>query len=100
MLPQAYKFGQWHIDPSEVFAKSALSFAFVNLKPIVPGALPRDSMGQCLVVCRGAAADAACDVCSLAGHVLVAPLREAPRFRELTPEELTDIWWALFLSCM
>lgn len=60
----------------------------------------QEIMCQCLVVCHGAAADAACDVCSLAGHVLVAPLREAPRFRELTPAEVTDIWWALFLSCM
>jgi diadenosine tetraphosphate (Ap4A) HIT family hydrolase len=30
-------FGPWPIAPSEIFATSELSFAFVNLKPIVPG---------------------------------------------------------------
>jgi hypothetical protein len=33
-----YEFGPYPINANEVFAKSQLSFAFVNLKPIVPGA--------------------------------------------------------------
>lgn len=41
-----------------MFLKTALSFAFVNLKPIVPG------------------------------HVLVSPLRIVKRFKDLTPEEV------------
>jgi hypothetical protein len=32
-----YSFGPWPISPDEVFAKTQLSYAFVNLKPIVPG---------------------------------------------------------------
>lgn len=39
-----------------------LSFAFVNLKPVVPG------------------------------HVLVSPKRVIKRFAELTPEETSDLW--------
>ncbi|GAA5996865.1 bis(5'-adenosyl)-triphosphatase [Rhodotorula paludigena] len=50
--------------PNQVFYQSALSCGIVNLKPVVPG------------------------------HVLVIPQRVAPRFRDLTPDEVTD----LFLS--
>jgi hypothetical protein len=32
-----YSFGPWPISAEEVFAKTQLSYAFVNLKPIVPG---------------------------------------------------------------
>jgi len=32
-----YKFGPWPIAASEVFVRTELSFAFVNLKPLVPG---------------------------------------------------------------
>lgn len=35
---QDYLFGPWTIHASEVFATSPLSYAFVNLKPVVPGA--------------------------------------------------------------
>lgn len=34
---QDYKFGPWDIAASEVFVTSPHSFAFVNLKPVVPG---------------------------------------------------------------
>ena len=55
-------FGPWPIDDGEIFAKTSLSFAFVNLKPIVPG------------------------------HVLVSTKRVVPRFTDLTPEETHDVW--------
>lgn len=45
-----------------MFLTSPLSFAFVNLKPVVPG------------------------------HVLVSSKRVVPRFTELTGEEVQDIW--------
>jgi len=57
-----YSFGPWPISPTEVFATSPLCFAFVNLKPIVPG------------------------------HVLVSTKRIVPRFTDLTPEETQDLW--------
>ncbi|MEE6513856.1 hypothetical protein FKM82_021681 [Ascaphus truei] len=56
------RFGQHLIKPTVVFLKSELSFALVNRKPVVPG------------------------------HVLVCPLRPAERFRELRPEEVSDLF--------
>ncbi|GAA5964434.1 hypothetical protein JCM21900_005743 [Sporobolomyces salmonicolor] len=50
--------------PNQVFYQSTLSAGIVNLKPLVPG------------------------------HVLVIPRRVVPRFRDLTPQEVSD----LFLS--
>eukprot|EP00197_Chlamydomonas_leiostraca_P006904 CAMPEP_0202882574 /NCGR_PEP_ID=MMETSP1391-20130828/38184_1 /ASSEMBLY_ACC=CAM_ASM_000867 /TAXON_ID=1034604 /ORGANISM="Chlamydomonas leiostraca, Strain SAG 11-49" /LENGTH=146 /DNA_ID=CAMNT_0049565457 /DNA_START=79 /DNA_END=516 /DNA_ORIENTATION=+ len=58
----ARKFGPWDIRGSEVFAQTALSFAFVNLKPVVPG------------------------------HVLVSPMRVVQRFADLSAEEMADMW--------
>lgn len=55
-------FGPWVIAPSQVFFESALSYGIVNLKPIVPG------------------------------HVLVIPKRVTPRFQELTPDEVIDLY--------
>lgn len=57
-----FRFAQFDISPDQVFVSSKLSFAFVNLKPIVPG------------------------------HVLVAPRRVEPRFANLTSEEVGDLW--------
>jgi diadenosine tetraphosphate (Ap4A) HIT family hydrolase len=59
---QDYKFGPWPIDASEIFTTTQLCFAFVNLKPIVPG------------------------------HVLVSPKRVVPRFADLSSEEVADLW--------
>jgi diadenosine tetraphosphate (Ap4A) HIT family hydrolase len=50
------------IPKSTIFATSPLSFAFVNLRPVVPG------------------------------HVLVSSKRIAPRFADLSPEEVSDLW--------
>ncbi|MEW5300284.1 MAG: hypothetical protein WDW36_003225 [Sanguina aurantia] len=57
-----FSFGAFTIQPSEVFVTSQHSFAFVNLKPIVPG------------------------------HVLVSPKRVVQRFTEMTSEEVADLW--------
>lgn len=59
---QQYEFGPYPINASEVFAKTQLSFAFVNLKPIVPG------------------------------HVLISPIRVVHRFADLAPSEVSDLW--------
>ncbi|KAI3450176.1 hypothetical protein Pfo_006841 [Paulownia fortunei] len=34
---QAFTFGPYEIDPKEVFYATQLSFAFVNLRPVLPG---------------------------------------------------------------
>ncbi|KAG9143543.1 hypothetical protein Leryth_015967 [Lithospermum erythrorhizon] len=61
---QNYKFGPYKIDPKEVFYSSELSYAMVNLRPVVPG------------------------------HVLVCPRREVKRFVDLTTDETCDLWLA------
>lgn len=57
-----YQFGQYRVKSSQVFYRSALCIAFVNIKPILPG------------------------------HVLVAPLRVTERFDDLTHAEISDMW--------
>ncbi|KYQ92451.1 hypothetical protein DLAC_06433 [Tieghemostelium lacteum] len=57
-----FYFGQYLIRQSEIFFKSELSVALVNLKPVLPG------------------------------HVLVCPKRVVPRFCDLTGEEVKDLW--------
>ncbi len=48
------------ISPKHVFYETPLSFAFVNLKPVVPG------------------------------HVLVCPKRIVEKYEEMTTEEISD----------
>ncbi|KAJ1989539.1 Dinucleoside triphosphate hydrolase [Dimargaris cristalligena] len=55
-------FGPHTIRPGQVFFRSALSYGLVNLKPIAPG------------------------------HVLVVPHRLVPRFTDLTPDEVSDLF--------
>ena len=56
------RFATHPIPRSTIFAVSRRSFAFVNLRPVVPG------------------------------HVLVSSKRVAPRFADLTAEEVSDLW--------
>ncbi|CAM9002385.1 unnamed protein product [Rhodiola kirilowii] len=62
MASESYAFGPYKIDPTEVFYSTQLSYAMVNLRPVVPG------------------------------HVLVCPKRDVKRFGDLTSEETTDLW--------
>ncbi|XP_030633689.1 bis(5'-adenosyl)-triphosphatase [Chanos chanos] len=57
-----FRFGQHIIKASAVFLQTELSFALVNRKPVVPG------------------------------HVLVCPLRQVERFRDLRPDEVADLF--------
>jgi bis(5'-adenosyl)-triphosphatase len=59
---EVYYFGPYKIEKNEVFFTTELSFALVNLRPVVPG------------------------------HVLVCPKRLVKRFADLTAEETTDLW--------
>lgn len=59
---EGYYFGPYKIEKSEVFFTTELSFALVNLRPVVHG------------------------------HVLVCPKRLVKRFADLTVEETTDLW--------
>lgn len=55
-------FGPYKIDKKEVFYSTDLSYALVNLRPLLPG------------------------------HVLVCPRREVKRFVDLTADETSDLW--------
>eukprot|EP00249_Psilotum_nudum_P009880 c22210_g1_i1 orf=128-583(+) len=59
---ECFKFGPYKINSNMVFFTTEYSYAFVNLRPVVPG------------------------------HILVSPKRVVPRFVELTDEEATDMW--------
>ncbi|CAB09779.1 Bis(5''-nucleosyl)-tetraphosphatase [asymmetrical] [Schizosaccharomyces pombe] len=60
-MPKQLYFSKFPVG-SQVFYRTKLSAAFVNLKPILPG------------------------------HVLVIPQRAVPRLKDLTPSELTDLF--------
>eukprot|EP00050_Salpingoeca_kvevrii_P008985 m.306259 g.306259 ORF g.306259 m.306259 type:complete len:154 (-) comp18749_c0_seq1:41-502(-) len=59
---QARSFGPFVIEATEIFLRSATCFCFVNLKPVVPG------------------------------HVLIASNRVVPRFADLEPDEVADLF--------
>ncbi|XP_074335506.1 bifunctional bis(5'-adenosyl)-triphosphatase/adenylylsulfatase FHIT isoform X2 [Apium graveolens] len=62
MEADKFTFGSYKIDNKEVFYSSNLSYAMVNLRPLLPG------------------------------HVLVCPRREVKRFVDLTGDETSDLW--------
>ncbi|XP_028768837.1 bifunctional bis(5'-adenosyl)-triphosphatase/adenylylsulfatase FHIT [Neltuma alba] len=62
MAAEYYTFGPYKIHQSEVFYSTHLSYAMVNLRPLLPG------------------------------HVLICPKREAKRFVDLTADETSDLW--------
>ncbi|XP_068680106.1 bis(5'-adenosyl)-triphosphatase-like [Montipora foliosa] len=62
MASRGFNFGRIILEPSVIFFRSKLSFAFVNIKPVLPG------------------------------HVLVSPVRIVERFCELTEEEVADLF--------
>ncbi|KAK4838852.1 hypothetical protein QYF36_016984 [Acer negundo] len=61
-LNNHYMFGPYKIDSKEVFYSTPLSYAMVNLRPLLPG------------------------------NVLVCPRREVKRFVDLTADETSDLW--------
>jgi len=58
-------FGRIQISPGQIFFESEKSFAFVNIKPVLPG------------------------------HVLVAPKRIEPEYSNLSVEEISDLMIAV-----
>ncbi|XP_062016086.1 bifunctional bis(5'-adenosyl)-triphosphatase/adenylylsulfatase FHIT-like [Rosa rugosa] len=62
MALESYTFGPYKKDSREVFYSTSLSYALVNLRPVVPG------------------------------HVLICPRREVKRFADLTVDETSDLW--------
>ena len=61
-LPEELFFSKWPIDTRSVFHATEFSFAFTNLKPVIPG------------------------------HVLVSPRRIVPRLHDLSDNEVADLF--------
>ena len=62
-MPQS--FGRHVLNATDIFLRTRLSMAFVNLKPILPG------------------------------HILVSPARVVPRFSAMTADEVSDLFLAV-----
>ncbi|CAK9859208.1 unnamed protein product [Sphagnum jensenii] len=63
-MDEIFYFGKFKIDPSEVFLVTDHSYAFVNLKPVVPGKF----------------------------ITILSSRRVVNRFLDLTSEEVSDLW--------
>ena len=99
---QDQEFGPHKIHASEIFARTALSFAFANLKPVVPGMISWDPLfsGAALMtrLCDSFLSSTATCLAqrlyfSVSGHVLVCSRRVVQRFTSLRSEETSDLWW-------
>ncbi|VDI18572.1 bis(5'-adenosyl)-triphosphatase [Mytilus galloprovincialis] len=67
---EKYQFGHCWIKNTQVFYKTKLSYAFVNIKPVFAAIL----------------------ILNFNAHVLVAPLRPAERLCDLSPTEISDVF--------
>ncbi|KAK7302001.1 hypothetical protein RJT34_12879 [Clitoria ternatea] len=76
-----YDFGAHKIHHSSVFHTTDLSYAFVNLRPAVPGHILFNGM---LIIHSGLGC--------IYLHVLIVPKREVKRVADLTDDENTDLW--------
>ncbi|KAL5743878.1 hypothetical protein ACOSQ2_026994 [Xanthoceras sorbifolium] len=65
-----YTFGPYKIDSKEVFYSTHLSYAMVNLRPLLPGTLS----------------------CHAHSNLCFLLLREVKRFVDLTADETSDLW--------
>ncbi|CDP04016.1 unnamed protein product [Coffea canephora] len=84
MDTETYAFGPYKIDPKEVFYSTHLSYAMVNLRPLLPGHI---------LFCMCALSVSTSNVVHL--YVLLLQLcflREVKRFVDLTADEISDLW--------
>ncbi|KAI9907256.1 hypothetical protein PsorP6_003160 [Peronosclerospora sorghi] len=84
--PTGRCFGPFRISFSQVFYESTLSFALVNLKPIVRGASVAGMSRVPLMPLNYSV------VSTELGHVLVVPKRRVARFTMLDVDEVSDLW--------
>lgn len=87
LLPskEFYDFGGFRIHKNSVFYETDLSIAFVNLKPVIPGRKLHYSTNA--FVLRINVSD-----CLAFSDCLVIPKRGCRGFRELQPQEVTDLF--------
>ncbi|PWA58948.1 Histidine triad, conserved site-containing protein [Artemisia annua] len=100
-----YKFGPYKIDEKEVFYSTHLSYALVNLRPLLPVSAglingfgpsfhfgPSSSSYWLLITLFAFRLLNLFAILDKRPHVLVCPRREVKRFVDLTPEETSDLW--------
>ncbi|KAF9289354.1 hypothetical protein BGZ88_007799 [Linnemannia elongata] len=89
-MSTVYKFGPHTISAGQVFLKTQYSLGLVNLKPILPGITHADHHNPTLV----SASHTFLYPWRLdtSGHVLVVCRRNVPRFLDLSPEEVSDMF--------
>ncbi|KAH9648494.1 Bifunctional bis(5'-adenosyl)-triphosphatase/adenylylsulfatase FHIT [Citrus sinensis] len=83
-----FTFGPYKIDAKEVFYSTPLSYAMVNLRPLLP--VKNADLGW--IVYEHSDAASLAYVLRTHEHVLVCSRREAKRFADLTADETTDLW--------
>ncbi|KAL5164319.1 Bifunctional bis(5'-adenosyl)-triphosphatase/adenylylsulfatase FHIT [Glycine soja] len=79
MAAEDYTFGPYKIHHTEVFYSTNLSYAMVNLRPLLPDNKADKKISFYCVVCQFL-------------HVLICPKREVKRFGDLTADETSDLW--------
>ncbi|KAJ4771985.1 Bis(5'-adenosyl)-triphosphatase [Rhynchospora pubera] len=93
---ERYQFGPYKIDPREVFYSTSLSYAMVNLRPLLPGTLSLLPLYLYHIAMDLYFANDDKYVVYVhlnkVVHVLVCPRREVKRFIDLTPDETSNLW--------
>ncbi|KAI3461751.1 hypothetical protein Pfo_018414 [Paulownia fortunei] len=92
MESESYTFGPYKINPNEVFYSTQLSYALVNLRPLVPGmhfpfpflVVFHDHVNVKICSCSVGLA--------LLRKCLICFGRDAKRFIDLTADETSDLW--------
>ncbi|GAY59991.1 hypothetical protein CUMW_198610 [Citrus unshiu] len=91
-----FTFGPYKIDAKEVFYSTPLSYAMVNLRPLLPDNSLMKNRGRRSPRYTGPKMKPTTAATGLPfyehEHVLVCSRREAKRFADLTADETTDLW--------
>ncbi|CAJ1960661.1 unnamed protein product [Sphenostylis stenocarpa] len=92
MAAEDYTFGPYKIHHTEVFYSTHLSYAMVNLRPLLPDSVIQQSMlwGFKPLTASDIFSESAYRASFL--HVLICPKREVKRFVDLTADETSDLW--------
>ncbi|KAL4027199.1 hypothetical protein IC575_015662 [Cucumis melo] len=95
-----YTFGRYKIDPKEVFYCTTLSYAMVNLRPLLPVFLWRSYPFRCTIYWKilGGACMMIIEECRSFIKRFIMTLELEPtlimRFADLTADETCDLWLA------
>ncbi|EOY34737.1 Fragile histidine triad isoform 1 [Theobroma cacao] len=94
MSTECYTFGPYKIDPKEVFYSSPLSYAMVNLRPVVPVIF--FLIIRCKLSCSygndvNLRLQLGGEECRWLAHAQTC-MREVKRFVDLTVDETSDLW--------